>query len=551
MQQGYRRIAGGPVGPSARVRAALRATRWLAPLALLALSACGGSGAASSGAAASGTGTPTTSDSWTPGVFQPASTFADECATPRTGVDPYTNQPYPDMQGTVTDQNNWLRSWTHNLYYWYDEVTDVDPSLYTTPQYFKLMKTTQTNASGTPKDRFHFSYPTSQWESMETGQAVGYGLQWSVVKATPPRQVEVAYTLPGTAAASAPADLVRGDQVLSVDGIDVVNATSTTDINAVNAALFPTKAGETHTFTVQDPGASTPRTVTLQAEPVTDKPVLLVKTLTTASGTVGYILYDDQVDLAAESELIQAIDTLKSDGVTDLVLDLRYNGGGILDLASELAYMIAGPQFTAGETFYQKQFNNQHPTTNPVTGNPIAPMPFLDTTQGLSVTAGQALPTLNLPRLFVLTGQQTCSASEAVINGLRGVGVKVYQFGSTTCGKPYGFYPQDNCGTTYFSIEFKGVNAQGFGDFGDGFSPANTQSSAGVSLPGCSVADDFSHALGDPKEAVLGAALAYMANPSSSSCPAPTGQGSPALSLKHGRRIRVHAPMRNMLILRR
>lgn len=543
MQQAYRRISGGTVGPSARACAALRAARWVAPLAMLALSACGGGG---------GGGTPSpTRDSWTPGVYQPASTFANECAAPRSGVDPYTNQTYPDVQGTVTDQNNWLRSWTHDLYYWYDEVQDVDPSLYTTPQYFDLMKTTQTNASGTPKDRFHFTYPTSQWEGMEYGQSAGYGLQWAVVQATPPRQVEVAYTLPGMPAVDSTANLVRGDEVLKADGVDVVNATDTASIDTVNAALFPTTVGETHTFTVLDPGSSTPRTVTLQAEAVTDQPVLLVKTLATASGTVGYILYDDQVDEAAESELIQAINTLKSDGVTDLVLDLRYNGGGILDLASELSYMVAGPQFTAGETFYQLQFNNQHPTTDPVTGNPITPMPFFDTTQGLSTTAGQPLPTLDLSRVFVLTGQQTCSASEAIINGLRGVGVQVYQFGSTTCGKPYGFYPQDDCGTTYFSIEFKGVNAQGFGNFGDGFSPANTVSSPGVTLPGCSVADDFSHALGDPNEAVLSAALAYMANPSSSSCPAPTGQGSPALSLKRGARIRMHAPLRERLFLRR
>ena len=55
----------------------------------------------------------------------------------------------------------------------------------------------------------------------------------------------------------------------------------------------------------------------------------------------------------------------------------------------------------------------------------------------------------------------------AVINGLRGVNVEVYVIGSTTCGKPYGFYPTDNCGTTYFSIQFRGVNALGFGDYTD------------------------------------------------------------------------------------
>ena len=70
---------------------------------------------------------------------------------------------------------------------------------------------------------------------------------------------------------------------------------------------------------------------------------------------------------------------------------------------------------------------------------------------GLRCAERQPLPTLDLSRVYVLTSAGTCSASEAIINGLRGVGVQVIQIGGTTCGKPYGFYPPDNCGTTYFA----------------------------------------------------------------------------------------------------
>jgi hypothetical protein len=101
------------------------------------------------------------------------------------------------------------------------------------------------------------------------------------------------------------------------------------------------------------------------------------------------------------------------------------------------------------------------------------------------------------------------------MNGLRGIDVQVIQIGGTTCGKPYGFYPQDNCGTTYFSIQFKGINAKGFGDYSDGFVPGATTTG---SFAGCQVADDFSHALGDANEALLAAALAYR---QSSTCPPP------------------------------
>ncbi|HMI36495.1 MAG TPA: hypothetical protein VK505_02615, partial [Steroidobacteraceae bacterium] len=84
--------------------------------------------------------------------------------------------------------------------------------------------------------------------------------------------------------------------------------------------------------------------------------------------------------------------------------------------------------------------------------------------------------------------------------------------------------PQDNCGTTYFSIEFRGVNAANFGDYTDGFSPMNAPAPAGVGLPGCSIADDFTHALGDPAEARLATALNYR-NSGAASCPVASGLG--------------------------
>jgi len=62
-------------------------------------------------------------------------------------------------------------------------------------------------------------------------------------------------------------------------------------------------------------------------------------------------------------------------------------------------------------------------------------------------------------KVYVLAGQRTCSASEQVINGLRGIGVNVVAIGDTTCGKPVGFLPQgDSCGTTYNVVNFESVN---------------------------------------------------------------------------------------------
>jgi len=101
---------------------------------------------------------------------------------------------------------------------------------------------------------------------------------------------------------------------------------------------------------------------------------------------------------------------------------------------------------------------------------------------------------------------------------LRGIDVDVVQIGGTTCGKPFGFYPDDNCGQTYFTIQFQGINNKGFGDYPDGFAPANASSVNPVKIPGCAVADDLTRELGDAGEAMLAAALQHRAN---GSCPTP------------------------------
>ncbi len=420
------------------------------------------------------TSSPAVPSAWVAGTFQPASTFAAQCASPRSGTDPATGKAYPDKAGSTPAENNWLRSWTHDLYLWYREVPDLNPASYsTTADYFNVLKTSATTPSGNPKDKFHFTYPTTQWEALsQSGVEAGYGAQFVIIASRPPRQVVVAYTQPNSPATAPSVNLARGAQVLTVDGVDLVNASDSVSIDKLNAGLFPSAPGGSHTFSILDLGAASPRTVTMVATNVTETPVQNVGTIGTRAGTVGYMLFNDHI-ATAEPQLISAFSQLQGAGVSDLVLDIRYNGGGYLDIASEVAYMIAGPDPTTGQGFEKTVFNDKYPTTDPVTGERLTPVPFHNTSQGFSGPQGQPLPTLSLPRVFVVSSPNTCSASEAIMNGLRGVGVQVIQIGTTTCGKPYGFYPQ---------------------------------------------ADDFSHALGDPAEARLSAALGYLAN---QSCPAP------------------------------
>jgi len=487
---------------------------WLLPL-IGALASCGGGG---------GGGNPTPPvNTWNSGMFRPSSTFDNMCVSPRPGT--------LDRQGTRVDENNWLRSWTNELYLWYGEVTDRDPSLYNTLDYFDLLKTNATTMSGAPKDKFHFTYDTAAWEALsQGGTSAGYGAEFDIEEGPPPnyvpRRIRVAYVDPGTPAVG---QLARGDEILLVDGADAVNGTSRTVIDTLNAGLFPDDPGANHTFHVRS-NAGVERDVTITSANTVRVPVQNVTTFPTDSGPVGYIQFNDHI-ATAETPLLNAINTLKNQNVTDLILDLRYNGGGYLDLASETAYMIANTTLTSGRIFEKLVFNDKNPTRDPVTGETLVPTPFHDRTQGFQ-GAGPAnvpLPTLNLNRVYLITGPGTCSASESIINSLRGVNVEVYIIGSTTCGKPYGFYPMDNCGTTYFSIQFRGENAANFGDYSDGFSPANQVSNKGTSVPGCSVQDDFSHSLGDASEARIAAALALRAS-NNQTCPVASGAFVPRVS---------------------
>jgi C-terminal processing protease CtpA/Prc len=374
--------------------------------------------------------------------------------------------------------------------------------------YFAVLKTNALTASGKPKDKYHFTYSTADWEALNNGIDLGYGITWSRGSATAPRTWLATVVEAGSPAAAA--GIQRGDLLLTVDGVDFVNASDRASVDKINAGLFPEVEGASHSFTLRRNGAN--YNATMNATAVNVAPVKNTKVIDTASGKVGYIDFESH-NAVSEKQLIDAFGTLKAAGVTDLVLDMRYNGGGLLYVASELAYMIAGPGPTSGKIFERPLYNDKTPTQPAIE--------FRSTAYGfpapVPVKAGTPLPYLGLKRVTVLTTPGTCSASEAVVNSLRGIDVEVNLIGAKTCGKPYAFTPTPNCGTTYFSIEFQGVNQKGFGDYADGMAPT------------CSVGDDMTHALGDPAEGMLAAALSFNA---SKVCPASSSSGARIQSLQ-------------------
>lgn len=229
--------------------------------------------------------------------------------------------------------------------------------------------------------------------------------------------------------------------------------------------------------------------------------VPLDSVITTTSGVrTGYVRFDDQA-IGAQDALIESIKRMKTAGVTELVLDMRNNEGGFLYVARSAASMITGPQ-NNGRIFEQLRFNSKR--TELSQSNVFRFSDRVEVAEAMS-PVGTPLPQLNLSRLYVLTTGATCSASESIINSLRGIGVPVVLIGDTTCGKPYGFRRKDNCGLAYFPIEFQGYNEAGFGDYSAGFAPT------------CAVVDTtMGDRVGDRTEPLLAAALRHI---ETGSCP--------------------------------
>ncbi len=405
----------------------------------------------------------------------------------------------PTRTASLDSEKQWVAAYLDEAYLWYAEIPSVDPtrSNYSNDtdvpgslqNYFDALLTPATTPSGKLKDEFSFIFPTRLWnEFSEAGSELGYGMQLQF-NATPPRNTRVVY-VEGTSSAG-DAGVARGQRVVAADGVSTESGDSS-DIDTLNAALFPASSGESHAFTFARADGSQ-FTATLTAAEIIRNPVPQAKVLQSGGRAVGYLLFNDHL-ATAEQPLIDAIAQFRDAGIEDLVLDLRYNGGGFLYIASQLAYMIAGPGPTADQVFERLQFNDKRRGDQ-------SDFPFLACTseRDLDCAGATPLPTLNLQRVHVIATGGTCSASEAIVNGLRGVDIEVRLIGGTTCGKPYGFTAKDNCGISYFPIEFAGVNAKGFGDYADGFAPD------------CATPDDLDRELGDPQEEMLATALSLQA----------------------------------------
>jgi len=316
----------------------------------------------------------------------------------------------------------------------------------------------------------------------------------------------VTYILPNSPASET--ELKRGDIFVSVDGTDL-NTSNYRELIFSNASYTLGLAELSSTgITPNDKKVSI-----TSIENYEENPILLTQILNNGGKKIGYMVYNsfigtDKFNLAVND----SIGKLKNAGVTEMVLDLRYNGGGSLYTDQLLCSMLTG-EYT-GKLLFESKYNES--LTNYYVdryGKDALKDFFVDKIKDNKRNTIATINSLNIKRLFVLTSRSSASASEQLINGLKPY-VDVVLIGTATSGKytssitVYDYI--DNNGTknpnhtwAMQPIVGKVANSRGDSDFGNGFEPDYTRNEwdyLGNIKP-----------LGDAMEPLLAAALGIIA----------------------------------------
>lgn len=376
---------------------------------------------------------------------------------------------------SVDDQKAGILELMRSDYFWNDLLPDdVDLSTYATPEALLAdLITVQ------PLDRFSFIADRAADTALfEEGEFAGFGFSTTLLdEAT--NDVRFVRVFGGS-----PADnggIVRGQRLLAVDGVDVGTIL---DNEGLSEAFGPSEVGIQRTLRIRNPDNSEFDAVLTKAV-VTIDPVPQVRTYTIGTTTYGYLEFWSFIR-TANDQLRDAIASFRTAGITDIIVDLRYNGGGRVDTALLFGDLLGGAVAT-GQVFGQQRYNQSRESEN------------------LSFRFNQLAQSMNLSRVVFITTGGTASASELVINGMEPA-VSVQLVGSTTFGKPVGQEAGQYCDSTKLlrAINFEFVNGLGDGQYFDGL-PVD-----------CQAADDVTTVVGVQGDPSLDAALTLL---STGACP--------------------------------
>jgi carboxyl-terminal processing protease len=371
---------------------------------------------------------------------------------------------------TPLQQNIHVRDVMTDLYLWYQEVPAVSLTAHNTPEaYLEAVRYR-------PLDQT-FSYITSREANdafYSASQFIGFGFATSLHDS----ELRVTQVFPGSPAQEI--HLARGARILEVNGRAVAELVRSGEIGG---AFGASEIGVAAVIVFERDGVATRGRMVKRV--VTIPTVSETRVITVDGRKVGYIFFRNFVEPSREA-LDRAFAELGNAQVTELVLDLRYNGGGLVDVARHLASLIGGTR-AGGQVFAEYVHNDRN------------------TARNRAIRFNRPSEALTIDRVIVVTTRASASASELVINSLRPF-MPVWIIGDRTYGKPVGQYSTPFCDKVLAAVSFTLRNADGQGDFFEGLQP------------NCRAADDVERQLGDPLEGLLREALTVIA----------TGQCSPA-----------------------
>ncbi len=354
----------------------------------------------------------------------------------------------------------------------------------------------------------NFSYWSTARESdmVFAGQAFIFGFRGRVIVDVNenPLYYQVVDVYAGAPAGNA--GLERGDRIVGLNGEPVDSLT----VEGIFEEFGPNEEGFEVSFEVEKQSGERRTFSMAKAEvSVPTVPEEHVRILDTDAGKVGYLHFRTFFG-NADGRLLQEFAEFNAAGVKNLVVDLRYNGGGSVPIAYGLATLIGGPELyeNQAQTVMVRRVHN-----------------LLVSSEGFDETAyfgcdAYSTPALaaqcrnqsairNVENVVFITGRGSASASELVITALQPY-ENVSLVGERTYGKPVGQYGLRFCLATpnvfetrqadLWAVTFATVNAEGFEDYYDGLPVTE----------GCQVEDDLTRQLGDPREGRLAAALRYL-----------------------------------------
>ncbi|MCK6510734.1 S41 family peptidase [Myxococcota bacterium] len=381
----------------------------------------------------------------------------------------------PEVVVQALDQKSYVYAMLRDVYFWADKIPQEDPQRFGSPE--EILQALRYDKAKGGYDRWSYITNLQSHTDFDTkGEYVGIGFNMAY---DPKGKLRVSLAHADSPAGKA--GLERGQLILSING----KALKEIEEQNLWATIFgEPSAGVAVEMTIQEEGKEA-RSLRFLKGTIHVRSVFLHKIIERAGKKIGYLLFNQFIEPSI-GELDEAFASFRAQGIDELILDLRYNGGGRLSTALYLASLLMGRE-THEKVFFQYLHNEKNKIWN----------------QNVPFQRG-VKNALSLKRLFVIAMGGTASASEVLINGLR-PHLPVVVVGQTTHGKPMGMYVYNFFDKVFAPISFKLANAEGKGEFYEGI------------VPEIEAADDITRQFGDPEEAPLKAALESIAGPSGQS----------------------------------